>query len=87
MAFRLSTRDVNAPAMIFTYDFWVGVVGLLSGLLLMGTMYRIEKRPRGSLRPHLLPTSLFMLLGLLLVLGAGAHLLTMFGIHPPQSQP
>ena len=70
--------------MVLNTDFWVSFAALIGGLLVMVQMYRIERRPRGSLSPRLFPTTLLLLLGLLVALGAGAHLLTMVGIHPPQ---
>ena len=65
-------------------DFWVSLACLLAGLLLMGQMYRMERRPPNLNAPRLVPTTLLLLLGLLVALGAGAHLLGYFGIHPPQ---
>ena len=70
--------------MVLNTDFLVSLAALISGLLVVGQMYRIEKRPRGNLSPRLLPTTLVLLLGLLVALGAGAHLLSLIGIHPPQ---
>ena len=70
---------------MMTYaDFWVSLACLLAGLVLMGQMYRVERRPPNLNAPRLLPTTLLLLLGLLIALGAGAHLLGYFGIHPPQ---
>ena len=67
-------------------DFWVSLACLLGGLLLMGQMYRVERRPPNLNSPRLVPTTLLLLLGLLVALGAGAHLLGYFGIHPPQEK-
>ncbi len=52
----------------------------------MVQMYRVERRPPNLNSPRLVPTTLLLLLGLLVVLGAGAHLLGYFGIHPPQEK-
>ncbi|MEP6827530.1 MAG: hypothetical protein ABJA10_05605, partial [Aestuariivirga sp.] len=73
--------------MVLNTDFWESSAALIGGLLVVGQMYRVEKRPRGNLSPRLFPTTLVLLLGLLVALGAGAHLLSLTGIHPPPSQP
>ena len=70
--------------MVLNTDFWVSLAALIGGLLIVGQMYRIEKRPRGNLSPRLFPTTLVLLLGLVVALGAGVHLLSLIGIHPPQ---
>ena len=70
--------------MVWNTDFWVSSAALIGGLLLVGQMYRVERRPRDSLSPRLFPTTLVLLLGLIVALGAGVHLLTMVGIQPPQ---
>jgi len=64
-------------------DFWISLVTLLLGFGLVGAMYWLEKRPRKDLRPRLFPTTLVLLLGLLIALGAAIHLLGYAGIHPP----
>ena len=63
------------------------IAALCLGVSLIGLMYWLEKRPRQDLSPRLFPTTLFMLLGILLALGAGVHLLSLGGIHIPQRQP
>lgn len=68
-----------------TADFWISLMCLLAGFTVMALTYRMERRPSSTLSPRLIPTTLLMLFGLLLALGAGAHLLSTFGIHPPQS--
>ena len=63
-------------------DFWISVAIFVGGILLMAAMYRLEKQPKGNLKPRLLPTTLVLLVGLLIALGAGFHLLAYAGIHP-----
>ncbi len=72
--------------MMATADFWITLAYFMGGLLLMVQMYRVERRPPNLNSPRLVPTTLLLLLGLLVVLGAGAHLLGYFGIHPPQEK-
>jgi hypothetical protein len=64
-------------------DFWISLAVLLLGFGLVAAMYRLEKRPRKDLQPRLFPTTLVLLLGLLIALGAAIHLLGYAGIHPP----
>ncbi len=64
-------------------DFWISVVVFVAGILLMVAMYRLEKQPKGNLNPRLLPTTLVLLIGLVIALGAGFHLLAYAGIKPP----
>ena len=72
--------------MIAYADFWVSLGCLMAGLLLMAHMYRVERRPPNLNSPRLAPTTLLLLLGLFIVLGAGVHLLGYFGIHPPHEK-
>ena len=66
-------------------QFWIGLAAFAFGLSLTGGMYVLEKKPRKSLTPRLFPTTLFLLIGLLIMLGAGVHLLTVvFGVTIPQ---
>ncbi|MBG1233317.1 hypothetical protein [Aestuariivirga litoralis] len=69
-------------------QFWIGIAGLVIGLGLVVTMYRLEKRPRTDFRPRRFPTTLFLLIGMLIALGAAVHLLTVvFGFTIPQRAP
>jgi hypothetical protein len=67
-------------------DIWISTLALAAGLGLVAGMYWLEKHPRRDLKPRLFPTTLLLLLGLLVALGAGVHLLGYLGIHPPQQQ-
>ena len=77
-------KTMYLQRMFMTADFWISLTALLGGVFTMGLMYHIEKRPRRGLKPKLIPTTFLLLLGLLLMLGAGAHLLGYIGIHPPK---
>ena len=57
---------------------------LIAGLVLMGTVSLIERRPRKSLNPPLLPTTPFMFAGALVAILAAVHLLTVLGVQLPQ---
>ena len=84
MGFRIGEgfRPVNLsckpPIMLWNGDIFIGLAALLAGFGLMGWMYWLEKRPRKDLRPLLVPTTLILLLGLMLALGAGFHLIRAF---------
>ena len=65
-------------------DFWISLAVLLLGFGLVAAMYWLEKRPRKDLKPRLFPTTLVLLIGLLIALGAGIHLLGYLGIQPPK---
>jgi hypothetical protein len=53
---------------------------LLGGLGLAAAMAWLERRPKTELNPRLVPTTALMFLGLLVVILAAAHLLTITGI-------
>ena len=61
--------------MLFTYG------GLTLGLALVGVMAWLERRPRKSLNPRLVPTTPLMFLGALICLVAVVHIVNTFGIH------
>ena len=86
MASRLSTNDINDQIMLENSDFWIAILALVFGLSLVAAMYWLEKQPRQDMKPRLLPTTLILLIGLLIALGAAIHLLSYAGIHPPAQQ-
>ena len=55
--------------------------GLALGLALVAIMAWIERRPRKSLDPRLLPTTPLMFLGAFICLVAVVHIANTFGIH------
>ncbi len=61
--------------MLLTYG------GLALGLVLVGVMAWLEKRPRKSLDPKLVPTTPLMFLGAFICLIAVVHIVNSFGIH------
>ena len=52
---------------------------LAAGVALSGAMIWLERRPRKHLDVRLLPTTPFLLLGILLIIASGIHLLGMLG--------
>ncbi len=55
-------------------EFWITIGFLVSGAALAGWMAWLEKHPRKSLTPRLLPTTFIMLIGGLVFLLALFHL-------------
>jgi hypothetical protein len=55
--------------------------GLALGLALVAIMVWIERRPRKSLNPRLVPTTPLMFLGAFICLVAVVHIANTFGIH------
>ena len=65
----------NIVEMSFTYG------GLAFGIALVAIMVWLEKRPRKSLGPRMLPTTPLMFLGIFICLIAVVHIVNTFGIH------
>ena len=65
----------NITEMSLTYG------GLVLGMALVAIMVWIEKRPRKSLDPRLVPTTPLMFIGAFICLVAVVHIVNIFGIH------
>jgi hypothetical protein len=65
----------NIVDMLLTYG------GLALGLALVAIMVWIERRPRKSLEPRLVPTTPLMFLGAFICLVAVVHIVNSLGIH------
>jgi hypothetical protein len=65
----------NIVEMSLTYG------GLALGMALVAIMVWLEKRPRKSLGPRMLPTTPLMFLGVFICLIAVVHIVNTFGIH------
>ena len=65
----------NIVEMSLTYG------GLALGLALVAIMVWIERRPRKSLEPRLVPTTPLMFLGAFICLVAVVHIVNSLGIH------
>ena len=55
------------------------ILGL--GVALSGAMIWLERRPRKSLDVRLIPTTPFLLVGILIVIATSIHLLGLMGKH------
>ena len=56
-------------------------MGLTLGIVVVGLMVWLERRPRKSLDPHLVPTTLVMFVGAFVSLIAIVHLVNLYGVH------
>jgi hypothetical protein len=57
---------------------------LIGGFALSAAMVWLERRPRRGLEPRLIPTTPFLFAGILLVILAAVHTLTLLGVaHAP----
>jgi hypothetical protein len=70
----LKMKQINV-GMLLTYG------GLAFGVGLVAVMVWLEKRPRKSLDPKLVPTTPLMFLGAFICLIAVIHIVNTFGIH------
>jgi len=79
-------RPVNSNAKVLKMkQITVGMLltygGLALGLTLVGVMAWLEKRPRKTLDPRMVPTTPLMFLGAFICLVAVIHIVNSFGIH------
>ena len=79
-------RPVNSNAKVLkmkqiTVGMFITYGGLAVGLALVGVMAWLERRPRKSLDPKLVPTTPLMFLGAFICLVAVIHIVNTFGIH------
>jgi uncharacterized iron-regulated membrane protein len=54
---------------------------LALGVAISGAMIWLERRPRKSLDVRLIPTTPILLVGILMIIAAGIHLLGLLGKH------
>jgi hypothetical protein len=69
------------PDTAFSQDFWITLAALACGAGLIAIMAWLERRPRQSLNPRLLPTTPFLLAGGLVAVLALVHLINLLGLH------
>ena len=70
----LKMKQINV-GMLLTYG------ALALGLALVGVMAWLERRPRKSLNPRMVPTTLVMFIGAFICLVALVHIVNTLGIH------
>jgi hypothetical protein len=75
MGFRHVNHLNRTYNIMFTIEFWVTLAFLAGGAVFVGLMVWLEKRPKTRLQPHMLPTTLIMVLSALVALVAGFHLI------------
>lgn len=66
---------------VSTTELAITVGTLLAGFGLVAGMIVLERRPRTSLNPRLIPTTPVMLLGALVAILAIVHLVNLYGVH------
>ena len=66
---------------VSTTELAITVFALLAGFGLVAGMILLERRPRTSLNPRLIPTTPVMLLGALIAILAIVHLVNLYGVH------
>ena len=57
---------------------------LAAGVVVVAAMSWLERRPRRGLDPLLVPTTLVMWIGIVVIILALVHLLTLWGVELPQ---
>ena len=82
----MAPRPVNSNAKVLKMHQNIIEISLTYGALALGVvlvavMAWIEKRPRKSLEPSLVPTTPLMFLGAFICLVAVVHIVNSFGIH------
>jgi hypothetical protein len=66
---------------VSTTELAITVSALLAGFGLVAGMILLERRPRTSLNPRLIPTTPVILLGALVAILAIVHLVNLYGVH------
>ena len=69
------------PDSPYPTELWLTILALAAGTAIVITMAWLERRPRRSLEPRLIPTTPILLLGAGIGLLALIHLLNLWGIH------
>jgi hypothetical protein len=68
-------QNVSTPELVITAGALIAGIGLVAGMVLL------ERRPRTSLNPRMIPTTPVMLLGALITILAIVHLVNLYGVH------
>lgn len=68
-------QNVSTPELVITAG------ALLTGIGLVAGMVVLERRPRTSLNPRMIPTTPVLLLGALIAILSIVHLVNLYGVH------
>lgn len=68
-----------------SYEFWITLALLVASVFIVGLLSWLERRPRTSLNPRLIPTTPVMLIFGFIALLAAVHLANLFGLHTGRS--
>jgi hypothetical protein len=78
---RFPARFQTVQLAMFTTNFIVTVLILLAALGLVARMVIVEKRPRTSINPRLIPTTPVIVIGGFIAFLALIHLINLAGVH------
>ena len=76
----VNLRNYTANTMWNT-EFWLTLSVFGLGAAMASLMVWLERRPKQELAPRIFPTTLFLLIGGVLTVFAGIHLLNLIGLH------
>ena len=66
-------------------EIWITLALLVGSIAVIGFLSWLERRPRNSLNPRLIPTTPVILVFAFVALLAAVHLANLFGIHTGRS--
>jgi hypothetical protein len=69
------------PADLAFAELWLTVAALFLGAAMVTLMAWLERRPRQSLTPRLVPTTPLLFVGALVAILALVHLVNLMGLH------
>ncbi len=67
--------------MVDSLEFWLTLAVLAGSIFVVGFMSWLERRPRKSLTPRMIPTTPVLILFGFIALLALVHLFNLYGIH------
>ncbi|MFN4144030.1 hypothetical protein [Aestuariivirga sp.] len=73
------------PATASPFEFWITVAVLTASVCVVGLMSWLERRPRTSLTPRLIPTTPVLLVFAFVAILALVHLFNLYGVHTGRS--
>lgn len=68
-------QNASTPELVITAGALLTGIGLVAGMVIL------ERRPRTSLNPRMIPTTPVLLLGALIAILAIVHLVNLYGVH------